>query len=222
MRALRFLCFFLLISCAAKAQFRDTLRACVKRGASFAFDLDGRNSFISDRKAPIWGIKIGAKFGGKFTVGGGWNMQRPHLTKNYYFGTGFGPDHHIDTVTAQLNYNYMSYFVRFVYYRDARWECSVTPAHVGFGTSSYSYTYLGEKKVVDRKFTVSYEMGLSVSYKVVRWVSVGADLGLRLMVRPNKAIPENFNSPYYSFYVSIDWIEIYKTAFPNTKLAKRL
>lgn len=202
-----------------KAQLIDSLREAVNRKASLICFLDSRNSFVSDRRANIWGAKVGAEFGGKWSVGGGWNMHVNNLEKKIYLRSYGGG---LDSVNAELHFAYVSYFTRYVYYQSKHWKFSVMPAQIGFGRSSYTYEYHGADFRVDRKAIVVFENNISVSYRIFRWLGAGADVGFRWMIRNNKAIPENFNSPIYSFYSIIYWGELYKIAFPDSKLAKRL
>ena len=81
---------------------------------------------------------------------------------------------------------------------------------------------VGDEKIADKRFVVIYEPGISVSYKIFKWLGAGADIGYRMMLRNNPAIPEKFNSPIYSFYGIIYWGELYKSIFPETKLAGKL
>ncbi|TND09596.1 MAG: hypothetical protein FD123_1187 [Bacteroidetes bacterium] len=209
-----------LFSCvSAKAQFMDTLRVCINRKASLICFLDSRNSFISDRRANIWGVKIGAEFGGKLSFGGGWNMHTNNLTKEIFLPKAGGG---LDSTEATLRFAYFSYFARYVYYQSKRWKFSVTPLQIGFGRSRYDYDYAGESFRTDKKTVIVYENNIAVSYRIFRWLGAGTDLGFRWMIRNNDAIPENFNSPIYSFYSIIYWGELYKMVFPGSKLAKRL
>ncbi len=209
----------LLLPAAANAQLTDTLRACFSRGVSPTAYFDSRNSFIGNRRAQIWGIKAGAEFGGKLVLGIGYNQHTNNLTKEFVFkNTQQG----YDTVPGKLRLGYVSYFARYVYYSSKHWKFSVIPAQLGVGRSRYDVDYGGEEMRLNRKTIILYEAGISVAYKVVPWFGVGTDLGFRYMIRKNKAIPENFNSPIYSFYTIIYWGELYKAVFPNTKLAKRL
>lgn len=201
------------------AQMLDTLRNCIKRSAVFTATLDTRKSFVSAQSARIWGFKFGAEFGGKLTIGGGWNTHTPGIIKPVYLNDSLGMP---DTANSVLHLDYISYYIKYVFYKSKRWKFSVIPIQIGFGNSRYEYSFEGENKVVSQRGVIIYETGLSVSYKIFRWFGIGADLGLRLMLRNNRALNENFNSPIYSFYTIIYWGELYKILFPNTKLAKRL
>lgn len=209
-----------LLPSPAEAQLIDTLRACIGRGVAPTAYFDSRNSFIGNRRAQIWGIKIGAEFGGKLVLGGGYNQHTNNLTRDFLFAN---PQQGYDTVQGTLRLGYVSYFARYVYFSSKHWKFSVIPLQFGIGRSRYDVMLNnGEEIRMNRKTIMLYEAGISVAYKIVPWFGVGTDLGFRFMLRKNKAIPENFNSPIYSFYTIIYWAELYKTVFPETKLAKRL
>ncbi|MCA6361779.1 MAG: hypothetical protein IM638_01960 [Bacteroidetes bacterium] len=197
----------------------DTLRNCINRKVAFTAMFDTRKSFINSQNARIWGFKFGADFGNRLTIGGGWNTHTPSISKPVFVTDSLGQP---DTVQSFLKLDYISYFIRYVFYKSKRWKFSVIPFQLGFGNSRYEYSYQSGPQVVGQRRVIIYETGISGSFKIFRWFGVGADLGLRVMLRNNKALSENFNSPIYSFYTIIYWSELYKMAFPNTKLAKRL
>jgi hypothetical protein len=201
------------------AQMLDTLRNCIRKGVAFTATLDTRKSFVSAQSARIWGFKFGAEFGGRLTIGGGWNTHTPGLKKSIYLNDSLGQP---DTATSVLHLDYISYYIKYVFYKSKRWKFSVIPFQIGFGNSRYEYDFEGKTNIRSQRGVIVYETGLSGSYKIFRWFGIGADLGLRLMLRNNQALTENFNSPIYSFYTILYWSEIYKIFFPNTKLAKRL
>jgi hypothetical protein len=214
-----FLLFVLFSVQTMRAQMLDTLRSCINRKVAFTAMFDTRKSFINSQNARIWGFKFGADFGNRLTIGGGYNTHTPSLQKPVFLTDSFGMP---DTAVSLLRLDYFSYFIRFVFYKSKRWKFSVIPFQLGFGNSRYEYAYGGRNNIVGQKAVIIYETGISGSYKIFRWFGVGADLGLRLMLRNNKALSESFNSPIYSFYTIIYWSELYKMAFPRTKLAQRL
>ncbi|MCU0432049.1 MAG: hypothetical protein MUC87_01190 [Bacteroidia bacterium] len=210
---------FLLLVNVTRAQMLDTLRSCINRKVAFTAMFDTRKSFVSAQSARIWGFKFGADFGNRLTIGGGWNTHTPSITKPVYGTDSMGMP---DTTQSFLKLDYISYFIRFVFYKNKRWKFSVIPFQLGYGNSRYEYFDGNTNRIIGQRNILIYETGISGSFKIFRWFGVGADLGLRVMLRNNKALSENFNSPIYSFYTIIYWSELYKMVFPNTKLAKRI
>jgi hypothetical protein len=67
-----------------------------------------------------------------------------------------------------------------------------------------------------------YEPAVSVEYKFLRWFGVGADIGYRFMITSDRKINQKFNSPIYAFKFLIYYNEIFKSIFPDSKLAKKM
>ncbi|CAN5203414.1 hypothetical protein BH09BAC5_BH09BAC5_13740 [soil metagenome] len=211
------LLFVLIADC--RAQWADSLDQILHGKIFPTASFDSRNSFVSSSRAHIWGIKAGVEFSGKLQGGIGYNRHDNNLKKEVYFSDAFGNP---DSAKAELHLDYFSFYLRFVYYDKGRWKFSVMPYQLGFGNSRYSYSENGISKISGKKFVVLFEPGISVSFKIFKWFGAGADVGYRIMLRGNKAIPENFNSPIYSFYAIIYWGELFKLTFPDSKFAKKL
>lgn len=209
----------LTISISSSAQWSDTIKT-ILHGKIFPIaTFDSRNSFVNSSRAHIWGVKIGVDFSGKLQGGIGYNRHDKNLKKEIYFTNVSGNP---DSTNATLHLDYFSFYMRYVYYKKNKWKFSVMPYQLGFGNSRYVYTEQGQEVVAGKRFVILYEPGISISYKIFQWFGIGADVGYRFVLRGNKAIPENFNSPIYSFYAIIYWGELYKLTFPNTRLAKKL
>lgn len=196
----------------------DSLRAGIDRKPSFIFKMDTRNSFISNRRGEIFGIKLGVEFDKKLRVGGGVHWLTSALTSDRYITGSTGKT---DVVPAYLDLAYLAYYIEYVYFKTKRWELSI-PFQFGGGYSKYEYSYGGNNFSDSKKMIAIYEPGISTQFKIFRWMGVGADIGLRVMVLNNSSIKQNFNSPTYAFKFLVWYDELYKMAFPNTKLAKRL
>ena len=202
-----------------QAQWADTLEKILHGKIFPTASLDSRNSFISSSRAHIWGVKIGVEFDSRLQGGIGYNRHDKNLRKEIYFTNEFG---NRDSTKAQLHLNYFSFYVRYVYYKKGRWKFSVMPYQLGFGNSRYRYELQNLEYTSGKRFVILYEPGISVSFKIFQWLGVGADVGYRFMLRGNPAIPENFNSPIYSFYAIVYWGELFKLTFPESKWAKKL
>jgi hypothetical protein len=218
---LRIFLFIVLIAGATNlhAQWSDTINKILHSKFFPTAGFDSRNSFISSSRAHIWGFKVGVDFAGRLQGGIGYNRHNKNLGKEIYFTNETGGR---DSTFARLHLSYFSFYIRYVYYKTKHWKFSVMPYQLGFGNSRYRYAYNGRDLVAGKRFVVLYEPGISVSYKIFQWLGVGADIGYRFMLRGNPAIPENFNSPTYAFYVQIYWGELYKIAFPKSKWGKKI
>lgn len=205
------------------AQFQDSLDACIKRGGKLTGSFGTRNSFISQSRADIFGIKGGVSFGRKLRVGGGFFFlkQRDGSPLNYKQAL-YNPETGLEeNVQLKLNLYYWAYYVEYVYHKSKRWEFS-TPLQFGIGASSYSYHFSDHKERHQTHLVLLYEPGVSIEYSIFQWLGVSGHIGYRFMLKNNRSIRQSFNSPMYAAGISIYWDELFKLAFPESKWAKML
>lgn len=203
----------------AQTNTHDSIYASMHGRISLGGGLDSRNSFISNRRAHIWGMKVAAEFGELIQLGIGYNRLDDDLTRTIYFTN---ENSVFDSAQGELRMDYVSWYARYVFYRKGRWKFSVIPFQLGIGRSRYMHTEGEEKVYTDKRMIMVYETGFSISFKICRWLGVGTDLGVRWMVKDNPAIPEKFNSPQYAFYGIIYWTEIVRALAPNNRFVKML
>jgi hypothetical protein len=199
----------------------DTIRTCLTERPQLFAKLDGRNSFIENSRAKIFGIKAGITYGKRLQFGIGYNQMYPPAAgfdKPMYFYNSFGESY---TVLAHLKMYYFSAYAEYVFYQTKHWELSM-PLQVGVGKSYYRYTYAGIKHKTDELFNFIYEPAIAIEYKFVKWIGVGADIGFRFMVTSDKHLNKNFTSPTYAFKFLIYYSEIYKSLFPKSKWAEKM
>lgn len=218
-RGLLLFFFLLFFIPGVRAQWHDTIKQVFGGTVYPTASFDSRNSFVSARRAHIWGVKAGVEFASKLQLGLGYNSHDDHLEKPIPY---LLPSGERDTATGKLYMNFLSVYMRYAYYKTKKWKISMMPIQVGFGNSWYEHSEGLAPLKTDREFIVIYEPAVSASYKIFPWLGAGADFGYRVMLRDNAAIPENFNSPIYSFYAIIYWAEVYKAILPNTRLAKMI
>lgn len=218
----RILTLLLVVLCStahAQTNTHDSIYNSLHGRISLAGGLDSRNSFISNRKAHIWGIKAAAEFGELVQLGIGYNRLDDEILKTiYYVNSAFESD----SATGKLKMDYWSWYARYVFYRKGRWKFSIIPFQLGIGRSRYMYEVTTQKYYVQKKPIIVYETGFSVSFRVCRWLGVGGDIGIRYMVKKNPYITEKFNGPQYAFYTIIYWTEILRTVAPENKWVKKL
>lgn len=214
-----FLCICSFTRVAAQSAVHDSIHESMRGRVSLGGGFDSRNSFINNRRAHIWGIKIAADLGELVQLGIGYNRHDNNLTRTIYYTNNVGES---DSAEGELHMDYVSWYARYVFYRKGRWKFNVIPFQLGIGRSRYSYLENGQKTFIFKKAIVVFETGFNVSFKVCKWLGVGGDIGIRWMVKDNPAIPEKFNSPQYSFYMIIYWTEIIRAVAPDNKFVKRL
>lgn len=182
----------------SKAQVVDTIHTAMKTKPKIIFRFDSRNSFIDNSRAKIFGWKIGVEFNNLIRIGGGFSSlvsnHNPSLDKVIY------EENLIDTFRiAELQFDYICYFIDYIFFSTRRWEFSV-PVQIGIGGSKYEYMDENSKlQVHNAKSVIMFEPAISIQYKITKWFGLGAGAGYRLMLINNRAIDKKFNSPIYIF-----------------------
>jgi hypothetical protein len=214
--------FFLCLAFSIQAQpTLDTIKDCLKQKPQLFAKLDGRNSFIENSRAKIFGVKLGVTYGKRLSFGLGYNQlisQSNGFDKKIYFYDSWNEPY---PVVAHLHMYYVSAHAEYAFYQTKHWELSMT-LQLGIGKSYYTYLFLGQKHKTDEAFNFIYEPAISIEYKFVKWVGVGADLGYRFMITSDKHLNKSFTSPTYAFKLLIYYSEIFKSLFPGSKLAGRM
>ena len=200
-----------LLPLLSEAQLYDSLRSSLKMKRTIHFKFDSRNSFISSRRAQIWGVKLGADFGKKLRLGFGYNFLNSDFNKELFYPSSTG----YDTISRKLKIRYACAYIEYVFYRQNRWEFSV-PVQFSVGNSWYNYSFKELEGLRSPKhLLLLYEPSLSGQYKVFKWLGLGLDLGFRYALVKNKLIEEKLTSPIYVFKVLVYWGQLYKKVFPN-------
>lgn len=204
---------FCSVALASSGQFIDTIQAALERKANFTFSFDTRDSYINNNYANIFGVMAGVCFGGKFTLGGGYNALSSPIYKTQYIGE--------DVVHAKLSFYYFSYFAEYTINFTKHWELDL-PVLIGIGNSSYQYTFNDNVVSENGKVIMPLEPQVSLDYNFNKYVSFSTQVGYRYMLISNNLLNENLNSITYSVGLSISPFEIYASLFPHTKWAKMI
>ncbi len=187
---------------------------CLKQKPHLFLKLDSRNSFIYNSRVKIFGIKGGVSYGKRLSFGIGYNQLQPpshNFNRQVYYTN---QDNVRDSVTSTLSMFYVSAHVEYIFYQSKHWELSM-PLQIGLGQTYYKYELYGKRRTKDANLNFIYEPAVSIEYKFVKWVGVGADAGFRFMVTGDRKLNQKFNSPTYSFKLLIYYSEIYKSLFPK-------
>lgn len=206
------LSFFLLLLCASglNAQMFDSIQEALHKKPRFLIKLDSKDSFISNSRARMFGFKAGVDFNKQLRIGGGFYLLNSVLARNKYIADPATGD--VISTRSFLKLGYITYFIEYAFYRSDHWEFCI-PLQLGVGNSKYQYEYLGKMYNEHQRLIILYEPVVSVHYKFVKWAGIGADAGFRLMIKNNKAIHQNLNSPIYAFKLLLFTGEIYRTVF---------
>jgi hypothetical protein len=213
---------FLLPAFSIQAQpTLDTIKDCLKQKPQLFAKLDGRNSFIENSRAKIFGLKLGVTYGKRLSFGLGYNQLYSRATafdKKIYFIDSRGEPY---PILARLHMYYFSVHAEYAFYQTKHWELSM-PLQFGIGKSYYTYRFLGKEFKRDEAFNFIYEPAISIEYKFVKWIGLGADVGYRFMIASDKDLNKSFTSPTYAFKLLIYYSEIFKSLFPKSKMAGKM
>lgn len=213
------LLFGLHVCASAQSAASDSIHKSFRGRITLGGGLDSRNSFINNRRAHIWGIKVAADFGELIQLGIGYNRHDNNLTKTIFFVNATGET---DSAQGELHMDYVSWYARYVFYKKGRWKFNIIPFQLGVGRSRYLYSQSGRDVFTNKRSIIVFESGFNVSFKVCKWLGVGGDIGIRWMIKDNPAIPEKFNSPQYSLYFIVYWSEIIRAVAPKNKFVETL
>jgi len=211
----------LLLLCFVKpcrAQYIDSLHDVFQHKYNIDARIEARNSFINGQLISVYGVRLGVAFQRKLRIGGGISFLKSNVKTNFYTRNDLGVP---DTVTKFLKFVYLSYYIDFVFYKTKRWQLSV-PIQAGVGMSWFqnppSYD-LGDKN--PKYLLLLYEPGITVQFKIFKWLGLGSDIAYRFTLKNNKKVGENLNSPTYSFKLLFWLNQAFYDLFPKSKITKR-
>jgi hypothetical protein len=173
----------------------DSIRESLTKKPNFYGNYNTRNSFIASYRAQIKGVSAGVSYNKQFTMALGYN----------WLDTDFeSVINENDTVGLKLRY--ISPFVEYSFLEKNNFIVSI-PIYLGFGQSLYETK---DKKQFNKQFVILYEPAMKVTYRFLRYISISAGVGFRVMLVGNRFINENFNSPTYTIGVGLFIGDIYK------------
>ena len=216
---------YLLALCAAAnlnchSQYLDTLRLALAGNRSLDAGYDSRNSFVDHARVNVQTIKLGVVFGKRIAMGVGyaWLSSRTPVFNTYRF---YDRDLNRDTLlTRRLAFNYVRFYVNYIYYKSRRWEFSL-PLQAGVGKLGYRYNYGGRELRSDEGYCFLYEPEIDVKFRMLRWLGAEADIGYRFVIKNNRFIKNTFNSPTLSVGIFIVWNELALMAFPKNEWVQK-
>ena len=212
---------FLCISSVRAQPTLDTIKSCLKQRPKPFGKLDCRNSFIDNNIVNIFGAIAGINYGKRLSFGIGYNqLYNPPKTfdQDIEYISALGKPYFI---SSGLRFYYISAAIEYSFFSTKNWEISL-PLQLGFGRTYYQYEFNNVQTKVEKRSSFIYEPTISVDYKIVKWVGLGADFGYRFFVTDNTKLNRELNSPIVTLGILIYYSEIYKSLFPKSKLAKRM
>ncbi|MCB0754913.1 MAG: hypothetical protein KDB98_04930 [Flavobacteriales bacterium] len=188
--------FFLFFFFISPAQQRENKKI------KFLAKVETRNSFVQTHHATFLGVRAGFEFKFPVRCGIGYYWMLTNLDSKFYKPSDFGQT----DPTAQPRMRYAMGYVDYSFYEEDDWTLSV-PVQIGVGETFYRSS---ESNRFANGLVVPMEAGIAVDYLFTRWVGFGVGLGYRVMLKGNKQVKENFNSPYYQIRLNILFTEIFR------------
>lgn len=180
-------------------------REIKKNVLRMVFSFDNNQSLIKQPSYGMNGIRLGLELNEQFRFGFEINGLRDSLLQE--LERPFIPERNLD-------FGMLSLFGEYVIYRDFRCELAA-PISAGVGSAQYEYLS-GQGDVVFRETVnnvVMYTGGLSGHYKVIPWFGVGAGIGYRQLVTPDKYVRQTLSSPYYTIKLKLFFGYFLKSIF---------
>ena len=202
----------------SNAQFLDSLNVVFRSKSIIDARLESRYSFIRNNLIAVTGVRLGVAYKRKLRIGGGVSWLKSNRLYSFYNTDILG-----QTVETKkyLKFAYLCYYIDFVYYRTKRWQLSV-PIQAGTGLAWFQremdYSLLNS----DRKsFLLLYEPGITVQFKILRWVGVGGDAAFRFVLNREKKIGEQLNSPTLTLKYLFWPDQLFYELAPKNRLTKK-
>lgn len=164
--------------------------------------VETRNSFVQTHYASFLGVRAGFEFKFPVRCGIGYYWMLTNLESKFYKLSDFGQT----DLTACPKMRYVIGYVDYSFYEEDDWTLSV-PVQIGVGETFYRSE---NSNRFGNALVVPMEAGIAVDYLFTKWMGFGVGLGYRVMLKNNKKVRENFNSPYYQFRFNIAFSEIFR------------
>ncbi len=202
----------------AKAQFLDSLNVVFKSKSIIDARLESRYSFIRNSIISVTGIRLGVAYKRKLRIGGGVSWLKTDRSYSFYDRNSLGD---LIETKKYLKFAYLCYYIDFVYYRTKRWQLSV-PIQAGTGLAWFQKEKAYALTNGDRKsFLLLYEPGITIQFKILRYIGVGGDAAFRFVLNREKKIGEQLNSPTFSIKLLVWPDQLYYVLAPKSKVTQR-
>lgn len=195
---MRALLIFLIIahSFCLNAQLFDSIQKSFQFTPKPLLKIETRNSFITSEIVKVRALKIGLNFNKTTQIGISYNWLK-------------GKTYIQNRDSSILKMNYISPFFEYVFYRDKHFILSI-PVLIGIGNTKYKSK---ENIKFNKSFLMTYEPGLTLEYKFLKYFGIGTGIGLRLAIKENNTVTEQLNSPTYILKFKIYFGEIVNDLF---------
>jgi hypothetical protein len=160
-------------------------------------------------------LRIGAGISWLKTDGYWWLTT--NVTKDFSIQR---PNGETQIVKKYLKFMYASYYIDFVFYKTQHWQLSV-PIQVGTGflwfQNKKAYSF-GNKETKYLLFL--YEPGITLQYKVFKWMGAGADVAYRFALQDRKKTGVQLSNLSLTFKALFWFDYLFYELFPKHELTK--
>ncbi len=195
----------------------DSFKVIIKSKSSLDLGIASGYSFIDNRLAGMFGLRVGVSFKRKLKLGGGVSWLNSDIKTNDFIFSETGA---LINTPTYLKLAYFALYADFVFYKTQRWQLSV-PVQTGFGASwfqsQYKYDIIRNKKY----FLFLYEPGISTQFKIFKFFGLGVDVGYRFVLKNNDYVNLRFSSPTYAFNIKFWADQLFFEIFPKSKITKK-
>lgn len=196
---------FVLSATTSSAQMFDSISASFKTKPKFMVRIGARNALITNSFMKIRDVGIGLNFKNTTKIGVvySWmatNVVRPLSVPGIVVKDGEG----------ELKMRYVSPFIEYTFFKSKRYTLSI-PVQAGFGYGFYKFKNdAGNKLITDKVPVAFYEPALVGEVFFLKFLSIGAGIGYRLMFVGNKSFEDRFTSPVYILKFKVHFGKIIK------------
>lgn len=200
-----------------KGQFLDTFKVFLKSRPSIDARLESRYSFLNNSPTKVSGVRLGLSFRRKLRVGIGYSWLATDVSDKKLITDAFGETRFTD---EYFKFGYFCYYADFVFHKTKRWQLSVP---IQFGTGMYWRQYSDGVQIIrsKKRLLLFYEPGITVQFKVFKWFGLGLDVCGRLALKNTSYVSEKLNSFVLAPKLLIWFDQIFYSAAPKSKLAKK-
>lgn len=214
---IRIIILLLFVCFSVKGQFLDTFKVFLRSKPGIDARLESRYSFLNHSPTKVTGVRLGLSFRRKLRIGFGYSWLATDVVDKKLITDAYGKTRYADNY---LKFGYFCYYADFVFHKTKRWQLSV-PIQVG--TGMYWSQYNNGLNIIKSKkrLLLFYEPGITVQFKITKWLGLGLDVCARLALRNTNYVGEKLNSFVLAPKLLIWFDQIFYMAVPKSKLTKK-
>jgi hypothetical protein len=191
---------FLIVCQYGYAQFFDSVATSLKYKPRLDLKLESRNSFFANEWATIGGASVGLDYNKTFKLGVGYSWLRKEIQHAIYVEDL--------QVNADYFFHYGVFYAEYTFYKEKPFSMSIY-ASLGGGRSWDRYIdQNGDRQTANSSFVLVYEPYMTGMVDVLKYFSVGAGMGFRLVASGSEFSRKRLNTLIYVFKLKIKLPEL--------------